>query len=110
MPRLRDHQRPALADDLLRLAQHGLHLARIALVARQLTGLRGRLQRVDPDHTTLGLRHDLLRDDDDVAVLELGAPGDQRAEVVALPDLGQAAHGDDLNHETPVTRIPACAL
>ena len=36
--------------------------------------------------------------------------GDQRGEVVALPDLGQAVHGKELDHSTPVMRMPACAL
>ena len=39
------------------------------------------------------------------------AADDQRAEVVALPDLGQALDREDLDHarSMPVTRIPACA-
>ena len=59
-------------------------------VARELARARGRLDVVEPDDAALRLRDDLLRDDDDVAVLELRALGDQRAEVVALADLGQA--------------------
>ena len=43
-----------------------------------------------PAQPALGLRDHLLRDDDDLAVRGLGGRGDQRPEVVALPDLGQA--------------------
>ncbi len=44
------------------------------------------------------------------SVLELDELRHELGEVVAFPDLGQAAHGDDLDHSTPVTRTPACAL
>ena len=69
---LRDHERPPLADDLLRLAQDHLDLARVALVTGQLARLLGGLQVVERDDAPLGLRDGLLGDDDDVAVAELG--------------------------------------
>ena len=54
------------------------------------TACGGGLDVLDPHDAALGLRDGLLRDDDDVAVLELRPRRDQRAEVVALLDLGQA--------------------
>ena len=103
----------SLAHDLLRLPQDHLDLARVALVARQLDRFGGGLERVDLDHAPLGLRHHLLRDDDDVVVLQLGAVDNHRREVVVLPDLRQAVHGDQRDHSevsTPLMRTPACAL
>ena len=109
-----DHERAALADDPGRLAQDHLHLARVALVARELDRLLGRRVVLDPNDLALGLRDRLLRDDDDVAILECGQLEDHGREIVALANLGQAVHRDDLDHGagscTPVTRIPACAL
>ena len=105
---LGDHERPALADDPLRLPQHGLHLARVALVAGELDRLRRRLEAVDADHATFRLGHDLLREHEHVAVRELGAFRDHRRQIVALPDLGQAVHGQDRDHAgTPEMRTPA---
>ena len=60
--------------------------------------LLGGVEVVDAHDPALGLRHDLLRDHDDVVVLELDGPGDQRREVVARPDLRQAVHGQELDH------------
>ena len=62
------------------------------------------------DDAALGLRHDLLRDHDDVVILELDPRGDQRRKVIALLHLGQAEHRQDRDHSTPLTRIPAWAL
>ena len=108
---LRDHERPALAHDPFRLAQDHLDLARVALVARELDGLRRGLEAVDSDHAPLGLRDRLLRKDENVAILEPLALDDERGQVVALPDLRQAMHGDERDHlSTPVMRMPACAL
>src|SRR6476469_3132459 len=107
---LRDHERPALSDDLLRLTEHHLDLARVALVAGELAGLLGRLEIVEPDDAPLGLRDRLLRDDEDVTVAQLGPLEDERPEIVALPDLRQAADGEDLDRSTPLMRRPACAL
>ena len=78
---------PALAEDQLDqrrvLVEPGGELARA--LARLDVG-----QRAAP---SLGLRDDLLRDRDDVAVAKLGAAGDQLAEPVAGPDLGQPSTG-----------------
>ena len=48
---------------------------------------------------------------EDVALLKLGRAGDERAQVVVLPDLRQALDRDDaeLAQGRPVMRRPACA-
>jgi len=74
--RLRDHERASLANDPLRFAQDHLDLARVALVSRQLACLLGGLVVVDSHDPPLRLRDGLLRDDDDVVVLERREPGD----------------------------------
>ena len=54
------------------------------------------------------LRDRLLRDDDDVAVLELHTLEDERDEVVALLELGDAGDGEDRDAgHRPTTRMPA---
>src|SRR3954469_8865760 len=59
----------------------------------------------------LCLRDRLLRHDDDVPGFEFRTLGDERAEVVALPDLGQTLDGSDRDHlGRPKMRTPACAL
>jgi hypothetical protein len=108
--RLGDHERATLAHDAPRLAQDHLDLARIALLTRELDRLRGRFVVVDPDDAPLRLRDCLLREDDDVMILELDEADDERCEVVVPPDLRQARHRDDRDHPTPLTRMPACAL
>ena len=67
---------------------------------------------VERDDAALGLRDRLLRDDDDVAVPQSDRRGDQRAEVGALLDLGEALDREDLDHAAgmPVTVMPAWAL
>ena len=113
MGRLRDHERPPLAHDALCLAQDGFDLARITLVAGELDRVRRRLERVDPDHPALRLRHGLLRDHEHVVVGELDQLDDHRRHVVPLPDLRQAPYGNERDHSvpsTPVMRTPACAL
>src|SRR5207245_971313 len=60
MTRLCDHERSALANDLLRLAEDRLDLARVAFVACELTRLGGRLQVVDAHDAPLDLRDHLL--------------------------------------------------
>ena len=57
---------------------------------------------------SLGLRDRLLRDHEDVAVLQLGPLRDQRAEVVSLADLRQPLDRPDRDgHGRPVSRRPA---
>jgi hypothetical protein len=58
----------------------------------------------------LGLRDDLVGDDEDVARLEVGGLAQEDGQVVALTDLGQAGDRDDaeLGQGRPVTRSPVC--
>jgi hypothetical protein len=61
----------------------------------------------------LGLRHDLLCQDDDVAVLELDLRRDQNGEVFLRLDLRETGDGDDAELSAqgrPVNLMPACAL
>ena len=107
---LGDHERAALPHDSLRLTQDDLDLTWIALVRGELDRLRRRFIVVDPHDAALGLRDRLLREDEYIARLQLDQLDDERGEIVVLPDLRQAANGDELDHRTPVTRTPACAL
>ncbi len=94
MPRLRDDQRRPDSHDTGGLTQDHLDAARV-LVARNLASALRRFDIAETDDTSLRLRHDLLRDHDDVAVLELDGAGDERREVVPWPDLRQAGDGND---------------
>ena len=62
----------------------------VAVLAGDLARLLRRLDSVERDDAPLDLRDRLLRDDDDVAVLELDPLDDQRREVVALAQLRDA--------------------
>jgi len=67
----------------------------------------------EPDDASLRLRNDLLRERDDVAVLEVDLCRYELRQVVAFLNLRQAGDGDDAQLSTqgrPVRRIPACAL
>ena len=69
--------------------------------------VRQRIRRVDIDETALGLRHDLLGDDEAVAILKVSVVGgdDQLSEIVAGADLTDVVDGDDLeigHGQTPV--------
>ena len=68
---------------------------RASCPARELDRCGRRLDVVEADDAPLRLRHDLLRDDDDVGVLELDRLDDERAELVALHDLREAFDRDD---------------
>jgi hypothetical protein len=94
MLRLRDHQRRPNANDARRLTQDDLDAARI-LVAGNLERTLRRFDITERDDASLRLRHDLLRERDDVAVLELDGVGDERREVVPFSDLRQAGDGND---------------
>ena len=91
-------------------------MARIA-IAGELVRALGRLDPVEADHPALGLRDDLLSDDEDVGVLEpscaIGRFRQERHEIVALLDLRDALEREDPDaggHGRPVIRTPACAL
>ena len=92
VPRLRDHERRPRPDDLGCLGEDHLQAASIFSGCELACALR-RLDAVEPNHAALRLRDHLLRDDDDVAVLERHALGDQRGEIVSLDDLGDALDG-----------------
>jgi hypothetical protein len=60
-----------------------------------------------------GLRDDLLREDDDVAVLQLDLRRDEGGQVLLRLDLGETGDGNDAELSAqgrPVNRMPACAL
>jgi hypothetical protein len=64
-------------------------------------------------NAALGLRDDLLREDDDVAVLELDLRGDEGGEVLFRLDLRETGDGNDAERSVqgrPVNLMPACAL
>ena len=91
-------------------------MARIA-IAGELERALGRLDSVEADHPALGLRDDLLRDDEHVGVLEaacaIGRFRQERHEIVAFLDLRDALEREDpdaAGHGRPVIRTPACAL
>ena len=94
MPGLGDDERCPRAHDPDRLAQDHLELARI-VVGGELAGAVGRLDVVEPHDPPLGLGESLVRDDDHVAVLELGPIRDQRPEIVALGDLREPLDRED---------------
>ena len=110
-----DEGRPH-AHDTRRLLQDRLDAARIGLVLRIRDGDLARLLRrlvvVQPYDAALDLRDRLLRDDQDVAVLELDRVRDQRREVVALAQLRDALdrEGGESAHGRPTTRTPAWPL
>jgi hypothetical protein len=115
--RLGDHERWARADDARALVEDDLHVPGIALGAGQLVSLLRRLDALEQDDAALGLGHDLLHDDHDVAVLEAAGARrrlrDQCGEIVALLDLRYALEREDAQlarQGTPVRRSPACAL
>jgi len=91
---LGDHERRPGAQDARGLAQDHLRLARVA-VAGEPERLLGGLDPREVDDAALGLRDHLLRDTDDVAVLERDRGGDHRRQVVALADLGEPFDRND---------------
>ena len=114
--RLADDERRPHPDDALRLLQDRLDPARVRLVLRvgggDLARLLRRLVVVEPHDAALDLRDRLLRDDDDVPVLEVDPVRDQRGEVVALAQLRDAfdREGGESAHGRPTTRTPAWPL
>ena len=96
MPGL-DDQDPVRANDPDALVEDGLDQPRVAVhAAGQLHRLLARRHRLEVAKTAFGLGHDLLRDDQDVAVAQFRVLCDKPAEVVARLDLGQALDRDDL--------------
>ena len=92
MPRLADEHPVARPHDLGRLVEHGLHEPRVLAVLRREgpSALAG-LDLLEQPHPALGLRDDLVRDHQHVAVREIGRSGlrEEGGEVVARPDVGK---------------------
>ena len=79
-------------DDAFRLAQHDLDLARVAVMAtRAFERLRPRLDGRQVDDGALGLRHDLLGDDEHVVVAEREVLA--RAASASAMSLGRSSPG-----------------
>jgi hypothetical protein len=82
------------AQDLSRLVEHHLHVARVLSVrGRECSGALARLDPGEVDEAALGLGDDLVRHGEDVARLEPPVQAcagivEQRGEIVAGPDLG----------------------
>jgi hypothetical protein len=95
------------------LAEDDLDTSRILFGARDLSRPLRRLDAGERDDAAFGLRDDLLREYDDVAVLELDLGDDELGQVVAFLDLRQTGDRDDAKlaaQGSPVRRMPACAL
>jgi hypothetical protein len=110
---LSDDERQPNSYDARRLAEDDLDAARILFVACDLQRPLRRLDAREGDHSAFGLRDDLLREHDHVAVLELDLRDGERGQVVAFLDLRQAGDRDDAKlaaQGSPVRRMPACAL
>jgi hypothetical protein len=111
--RLGDDERRPNAYDTFRLSEDDLDAARILFVARDFDRPLRRLDARERDDSPFGLRHDLLREDDDVALLKLDLRSDQLGQVVVFLDLREAGDRDDAKlpvQGSPVRRMPACAL
>ena len=75
--------------------------------------LDARLDRRQVHDRVLGLRHDLLREHDHVAVLERDLGDDELGQIGPFLDLRQTGDRDDAElaaQGSPVRRMPACAL
>ena len=109
MLRQQPDERRTEAYDAPCLAEDHFDATRVALVGgRDLPRLLGRLDAVEVHDATLDLGDGLLRDDDDVSVLELGAVQDHAGEVVALAQLGDALDGEDRERRhSPTMSRPA---
>jgi hypothetical protein len=98
VPRLCDHERWPGAHHLAALAQDHLHVPRITVRPGQLHGACGRLDVREPHHAALDLGDRLLRDDDDVTVLEASDPPcrgvQEEREIVALLQLREPLERD----------------
>ena len=111
--RLGDDERQPNAHDPCSLAEDHLDPARILLVAGDLPRPVRRLDAGESDDPAFGLRDDLLREHDHVAVLELDLRDDELGKVVPFLDLRQSGDRDDAKlaaQGSPVRRMPACAL
>jgi hypothetical protein len=88
--RLADEHAVTRPHDLDGLVEHRLHEPRIlAVLGRERAGPLSGVDLVERPHPALGLRDDLVRHDEHVAVGEVGWSGvrQERDEVVAGPDV-----------------------
>ena len=107
----RDDERAARAHDADGFAQDHLDVPRVAVRAGELERTRRRVDVLQASDAAFRLRDDLLREHDDVAVLERAALRHELGEVRAGGDLGQALERQDREaHGSPVTRRPAWIL
>ena len=109
-----DEAVPGLADDEIATAPQDPHR-----LAGDDVAVAPRVVGIDRHQAALGLRHDLLGHDDDVAVAQRGrrvgrrGVDDHRGEVVSRSDLGDAIDAEDLEpphhiaQPRPVWRAPA---
>ena len=95
---LRDHERRPRTQDPGRLGQDHLEPPRIAVAAGELDRILGGVDVRKTHHASLGLRHDLLGDTDDVAGAQLERTEDQAGEIVTRFDLRKPLDGEDLHH------------
>ena len=93
--RLGDDERQPNSYDARRLAEDDLDTARILLVAGDLYAPARRLDAGESDNSAFGLRDDLLREHDHVAVLELELRSDEPRPGRPFLDLRQAGDRDD---------------
>src|SRR5205823_5611528 len=108
--RFADDQRRADANDRARLLQDRLDPPRILSAGDLARAVRG-LVLVEPNDAPFDLRDRLLRDDDDVGLLELDAFEDEPREIVALPELRNPGDREErVSAHTPTMRTPAWPL
>ena len=113
MCRLCDDERRPNSHYSCGLAQDDFDATRILVVTGDRSRFFRGLDAGERNDSALGLRHDLLRKHENVAVLELELPGDELGQVIALLDLREARDRDDAElaaQGRPVRRMPACAL
>ncbi len=89
-------------DDPATFAQDNLHQSRLLIqLPRQLQRARRRLNLIQAQNPTFGLRHDLMGYNQDI-VVDQGDPvlrtrrADQAAHGVSLPNLSDTLEADDL--------------
>ena len=111
MPGDADHHPAVGPEHLVALVEHHLDQARIlVLLGRDLPRTLARLDVAQPAKAALGLRHDLVRDGDHIAVRQVvGCRGrEQRAEVVTGLELRDGAQRDELERQAVTPDGPRC--
>jgi hypothetical protein len=106
---LRDHERLPCAHDATRLAEDHLQVPRVAVRPGKRRRELRRLDVREPDDASFRLRHQLLRQHDDVVVAQLDHAHDVLGDNVPFDQLRDALQRMDLDHSRPVTRSPVRA-